>query len=383
MTDPEVVKAAAEGFTNGLLTGGGSVAALVLFGIYMWIKYPDNVRLILAQIWSVLSHILGVFAERYYIINHLEGKIGKGISNITKKIDGLEADAIKITLVRNAAREAFIRDRVLLMRIQRKDNHEENLANVAYFYSEHLYARINPSLNEIQKKGIELYTAKSILQMGGGEGVRYLDEMFYRPLIARHSQLQPLLDQLAAIDEKGLFYSVFIQEMVFLGEKTMFKRGARGVHEEVARFVKFLVDFANRPQGDDTVQVDFRGANIKMSFVLVAVRANREANHTQVYVDCVRGLPRDTESFYFMGWGENVSFVRHVVEDVIAQIDYLDLKKEKGYERFFEDGRRVDATCILARNKHIGGLVQSVPALPSPAVRMTLPPLPRRGSPRA
>lgn len=373
MDSPDAIQAATEGFTHGLITGIGSTAAIIVVAVIIWIRYPNNVKLVLAQIWSALSYIFGVFAERYYIINHLEGRLGKGIENITAKIDGLEADGIKITLVRNASREAFIRNRVLLMRIQRKDNHEENLANIAYLYSEHLYSRLKPSLNAIQKEGIELYTAKSILQLGGGEGVRFLDETYYRPMVAHHPQLQTLLNQLEVLDGKGLFFSVFIQEMVFLGEKTMFRQSARGVHQEVGRFVQFLVDFANRPRGDAIVEKDFRGQNIKLSFVLVAVRANREADLTQVYVNYVRGLPRDTESFYFMGWGENVAFVRHVVEDVIGQIDYLELKKEKGYERFFEDGSRVDAVCILARNTHVAALAEPVPATTPTPQMATLP----------
>ncbi len=358
MLEPEVAKAAAEGFAIGLKTGIGSSVLIVGAVIFVWIKYPHNVKLVFAQIWSVLSYVFGAFADKHYIVNHLEGKVGKGIKEISQKVDGLEADGIKVTFVRNAVRETFIKDRVLLMRIQKKDNHEENLANIAYLYSEHLYSRIHPSLNRIQKEGIELYTAKSILKSGGTEGLRHLDEQYYRPLIARHPNLQTLLNQLEAIDNKGLFYSMFIQEMVFLGEKTMFRQNIRGVHEEVARFIQFLVDFANRPRGDATVEKNFHGANIKVSIVLVAVRENREADLTDVYIRYVQTLPRDTESFYFMGWGENVSFVRHVVSDVVSRIDYLEPKKEKGYERFFEDGGRVDAVCILARNRRIGNLIE-------------------------
>ena len=358
MIQPEVAKAAAEGFAIGITAGLSSTAVIIVVAIFVWVKYTNNVKLVFAQVWSILSYVLGVFADRHYVVNHLEGKVGKGIQNIIKKIDGLEAENIKIILVRNVVREAFIRDRVLLMRIQKKENHEENLANIAYIYSEHLYSRIHPSLNRIQQEGIELYTAKSILKFGGGEGIRHLDEKYYRPLISRYPNLQMLLNRLEAIDNKGLFYSVFIQEMVFLGEKTMFRRNIRGVHEEVSHFVQFLADFTSRTQGDTSVSMDFRSSNIKVSFILVALRSKRESEDTQSYIHRVQTLPRDIESLYFMGWGKNIMFVQQVVSEVVRSVGYLELKKEREYERFFEDGHSVDAVCILVRNRRIANLAQ-------------------------
>jgi hypothetical protein len=357
MTNSDITQAYSEGFTKGLIAGLGPVIVVVLILLFLWIKYPNNVKLVCSQIWFILSSLFGVFAERRYVVNHIEGKVGKGIDNIIKKVDGLEAEQIKITLVKNAVREVFIKDKILLMRIQKKDNHGENLANIAHLYSEHLYSKIQPSLNKIQQEGIKLYTAKSILKVGGNEGLTYLDEKYYRPLIAKHSNLQSLLDQLENIDGKGLFYSVFIQEMVFLGEKTMFKKNIRGVHEEVTLFTKFLVDFANRPKGDTSVPMDFRSNNIKVSFILVALPEKRECKDTRSYIICVQKLPKDTESFYFMGWGENIRFVEQVTSEATQVVNYLQQKKKREYERLFENGRIVDAICILARNNKIADLI--------------------------
>jgi hypothetical protein len=262
ITDPEIAKAYGEGFAKGLIAGLGPVAVIVIIILYLWIRYPNNIKLIFAQIWLVLSRVFGVFAERYYVVNHIEGKVGKGIDNIINKIDGLDAEQVKITLVRNAVREVFIKDRILLMRIQKKDDLGENLANIAHLYSEHLYSRIQPSLNKIQPESIQLYTAKSILKTGGGEGLTYLEKKYYRPLIQKHFNLQFLLNQLEAIDSKGLFYSVFIQEMVFLGEKTIFKKNLRGIHQEVTKFTEFLVNFVNRTQHNKNIPVDFISNNI-------------------------------------------------------------------------------------------------------------------------
>lgn len=364
-TATALASALGEGFGKGLIAGISGTVVIALFFAFLWIRYPNNVKLVFAQIWDVLSIVFGSVAERHYIVNHLEAKVGKGIEKLNQKVDGLDAEQIKITLVRDATRDAFIRDRVLIMRLQKKENHGENMANVAFLYSQHLYAKVDPSLNQTQQEAVRLYTAKSILKSVGQEGLQELSENFYQPVIARNTYIQALLNQLEAIDNKGLFFSVFIQEMVFLGNKVLFRQRAKGVHEEVTKFIQFLVKFANRARGDESGELDFRSQNIKVSFILAALKEKREADATQDYITRVKSLlPRDTESYYFMGWGDNIGFVRKVAEAVCVELSHLELKREKGYERTFEDGRVIDAMCILVRNRKIANLVEAPKAQP-------------------
>lgn len=354
-----LASAVGEGFGKGLAAGISGTVVTILFLVFLWVRYTNNVKLIFAQIWSLLSIIFGSIAERYYIINHIEGKVGKAIEDLNKKVDGLDAEQIKITLVRHSTREAFIRDGTLIMRLQKKDGHGENVANVAFLYSQHLYSKVDSSLSQTQQDAIRIYTAKCILKSIGQEGLQELSDRFYRPVIAKNSYVQVLLNKLETIDSKGLFFSVFIQEMIFLGNKVLFRKSAKGIHEEVSKFTEFLFDFANRVRDDHAVELDFRSQNIKVSFVLVAQREKRIADATYDYVHRVKDLlPHDTESFYFMGWGENIDFVRKVVNEICRDVDYLELKRERGFERTFEDGRVVDAICILARNRRIANLVE-------------------------
>ncbi|HEY4474066.1 MAG TPA: hypothetical protein VI957_02810 [Candidatus Paceibacterota bacterium] len=368
-TATALASALGEGFGKGLIAGiSGTVVITIFFG-FLWIRYPNNVKLVFAQIWSLLTIVFGSVAERHYIVNHLEAKVGKGIEKLNQKVDGLDAEQIRITLVRDGTRDAFIRDRVLIMRLQKKDNHGENMANVAFLYSQHLYSKVDPSLNQTQQEAVRLYTAKSILKSVGQEGLQELSENFYRPVITKNTYIQALLNQLETIDSKGLFFSVFIQEMVFLGNKVLFRQRAKGVHEEVTKFTQFLVKFANRARGDEAGELDFRSQNIKVSFILAALKEKREADATQDYITRVKSLlPRDTESYYFMGWGDNIGFVRKVAEAVCTELSHLELKREKGYERAFEDGRVIDAMCILIRNRKIANLVESQKTQPQAEV---------------
>jgi hypothetical protein len=96
-----------------------------------------------------------------------------------------------------------------------------------------------------------------------------------------------------------------------------------------------------------------------MSFTLVAKKEKRDSNATENYIQHVeKYVPRNTESFYLMGWGDNISFVRKVARAVTDKLSYLELNREKDYVRSFEDGAQVDAICILIRNKQIGNFVE-------------------------
>ena len=226
-------------------------------------------------------------------------------------------------------------------------------------YSQHLYAKIDPSLNFVQREAVKLFTAMRILKTSGPEGVREMNDMYYRPIVTKHPNIQQLLNKLERIDNRGLFYGVFIQELVFLGNKVLFRPKARGVAEEVSRFVQFLENFAERARGDESVDMDFRSLNIKVSFVLVAIREKREAEETQSYIRRVEQLlPRDTESFYLMGWGENLRFVRQVAREIAEKLSYIEVRRELEYDRYFKDGKRLDAICILARNRRQSNFVE-------------------------
>ncbi len=358
MISPEIAEATARGFAGGLTTGLGSAVVIALILWWIWVQYPANVKLVLAQVWSVLSYFFGVFAERYYVVNHIEGKVGKGIENVLSKIDGLDANQVKIVLVRTTTREAFIRDHTLVLYLQKRENHGENLANVAVFYSQHLYSRIDPSLNRLQQEAIRLYTAKNILMNGGKEGLKELEEKFYRPLIAKHPNIQTLFNKLEQMDEGGVFFTVFIQEMVFLGAKASFRPHIRGLSQEVEKFIGFLLQFISRERRSIS-NMDFRDNNIKVSFILVAARDKRNTEEISSYVYRTEHLPSGVESIYFMGWGENIDFVRKVVAAVKMSEKYLEIGKEKEYKRSFQDGGSVNATCILARNKNIIPLIES------------------------
>lgn len=355
MTNP--IEQASE-YAKGFFTGGVSVTAVILFLIFLWVKYPDNLKIVLSQIWYALSFIFKTWAGRKYIKTHLEGTLGKRIEKINREVHGLDADKIRIVMVQTKTREAFIRERTLIIKLQRKENHDENLVNIAVLYTEScLYKKLELHLDDDQKQSINLYTAKSILKNRSGSALQFLHKNYYLPVAKDNERIQEYFEKLEKVDDKGLFYSVFVQEMVFLGNKAYFKRKPVGINNEIKEFVDFLEAFAERARGEMDVEKTFVGANIKMGFVLVALKEKRELGVAGNYVYYVKNLLQNgIESFYLLGRGFNTDFTARVASVIKEDVSDLQEINRILYKLKVEDGETIDALCVLFRNKNISEL---------------------------
>lgn len=348
----------ANSFVKGFFAGGISFTAVILFVLFLWMKYPDNFKIVLSQIWYILSFIFKRWAEKKYIKTHLEGTLGKRIEEINKEVNGLDADKIKIIMVQTSTRETFIKDRTLIIRLQRKENHDENLVNVAVLYTEQcLYKKLELHLNEEQKQGFNLYTEKSFLKNCSGSALQFFHKNYYLPIAKDNQTIQRYFEKLERIDGKGLFYSVFVQEMIFLGNKAYFKKKPEEINKEVDKFVNFLETFAERTKGDLEVEKTFLGVNIKMAFILVALKEKRELGMSDSYVRYIEKLLQDDiESYYLLGRGHNIKFVNEVADAVKKNKKDLQEINRITYELKFADREIVGALCVLFRNKDISEL---------------------------
>lgn len=353
----------ANGFVKGFFAGGISFTAVILFVLFLWVKYPDNFKIVLSQIWYVLSFIFKRWAGKKYVKTHLEGTLGKRIEEINKEVSGLDADKIKIIMVQTSTREAFIKDRTLVIRLQRKENHDENLVNVAVLYTEHcLYKKLELHLNKEQRKSFNLYTEKSFLKNCGSSTLQFFHKNCYLPVAEDNQKIQTYFEKLERIDGKGLFYSVFVQEMIFLGNKAYFKKKPERINKEVDEFVSFLETFAERTKGDQDVEKTFSNVNIKMAFILVALKEKRELGMSENYVHYIENLLQNgIESYYLLGRGHNIKFIDEVADAVKENKKDLQEINRITYKFKFADGETIGALCVLFRNKNISELQDYTP----------------------
>lgn len=344
-------------FIKGIFTGGFSVTIIFLFLIYLWVKYPNNVKIVLSQIWLALSYIFKR-AELKYISNHIEGSLGKSIDKINREVSGLEADKIKIQFIRSKNKEVFIKERALIIRMQRKENQIENLVDASIIYIENiLYSKLELHLDDDQKESFKLYTAKSILKKSGGSALQTLHKNHYLPVARDNEKIQSYFEKLEKIDNRGLFYNLFVQEMVFLGNKVYFKRKPQGIEKEVEKFVDFLEQFAEREKGDIESEKTFSKTNIKVALVLIALREKRELGVPDRHVKYIKGLiPQGIESFYLLGWGLNIPFTHRVANAVKEEIKNLIEIHRVIYKSIGTKKEPTDALSVLFRNKTITDL---------------------------
>ena len=126
------------------------------------------------------------------------------LKNSIKKVDGLDAEQIKITLVRDATREGLYHDRVLIMRLRRKKITARIWPMSLFCTANTCTRKLTLLSTKLNKRPFASIQQKYLEVCWAGGTSRNLART--RPVIARNTYIQALLNQLEAIDNKGLFF---------------------------------------------------------------------------------------------------------------------------------------------------------------------------------
>lgn len=310
------------------LLGSGSTL-LVIF--YLLLKYPNSVEKYVSKIIWIFSFIWKR-ADYLAIKQEVQGKINSFVDNLHVNTTATNFAKIKIEWVSEKDDERIDfedYETIIVMRDRKSKN--KNFIHAAYFYtSEVLLNRSKKYLSQNQRKSLDLFATKRLLDSQSKASIEEFMNNYFIPSI-ENEDIKNYIKQYQNIEEVGLFFPVLIQELTYLGNKAILSDNARkeDIIKEVKSLIAFLKDFSEREVGDN-VQDTFNGELTRCSIKIVASRQSREKNNIIPQKERIcRAVNGGCENIYIIGSAqkENKKFMDNVVSEILREKN--NLKKEK------------------------------------------------------
>jgi hypothetical protein len=160
------------------------------------------------------------------------------------------------------------------------------------------------------------------------------------------SKVAVYVDDYSVIDGGGLFFSLFLQELGYLGSKVFGKRRDDLIHKEVNNLIDFLKPIAKRKIGDDN-DLNFSGDYCRFGLVIVG-KPSKLLTSIQPYVSYIRNqlASQSFETIYLLARKENSKRVDEVC-DVFSEL-YECVRKVSFTRHLHYDDRKEVASQYLA-----------------------------------
>lgn len=316
----------------GILTGSGAAVAAL---ITLLIRSPEKVEKWMAMGWKALNLLGRVFkgAHKQYVRLDLQGRLNEFAKGLGEDAPFLASTRVHIEWTDDeVTRKNFLRDDKVILRLRRNDPEDRNFVHGAYmFVSASMLAKGKRYLSPSQRQSLDLYMTTELLEKEKPTVLGFfLDEYLHPETKDKDSKITKYFDSFAVIDKGGLFKSVVLQELNYLGDKVFGQRQDDKIISEVNALIEFLEPIATRQIGGGS-DLNFQRLYCRFAIVIVGKPAKVIAAGHLPYVDYVRKqlIPRRIETLYLVSIRDN----RAVVDEVCNSLDDVTRKCALGVQR--------------------------------------------------
>ncbi len=333
--------------------GVGSLGTGTLL-IILLLLYPEKIEKWLAILWGVVekSGLLYKRASKERIRHSLQGRVSSFARNLGHGLPEFNPPGIRIDWVdEKVDRTAFLDQGKAVIRLRRQDPNNENVATACMFFvSQILLHKAGRYLSPTQKQSVELYVGYRMLQEEQEEVLDVFVERWLYPAIeGSNEKVGQYFNRYQAIDQAKFFLPIFLQELVYMGEKVFGKKREESIVQEVDGALQFLEIHASRRIGEKTDRPYFNGNTCCFAIMIVGRIANIADVRYDMYLNHIRGslIPCEVETIYMIGPSENLGFMKEIARKVEDQFSNP-FSRNYGATILNADGERVQTSSHLS-----------------------------------
>ena len=284
----------------GLLSGGGIVLVVV---VIIFFHYFEKFEKIISYILSLMRWG-SVYIDKQATKRDLQGRTNDFIKKLDKKIYNFVPPKMKVQFHNDEDIKGFENEGTYLIRVKKDIDPNKNFVNVVMFFtSNYVLLKAKKQISKKQKESIDLFIAKNLLQEEKESVMSEFVDSFLQPK-ASDDKIRDFFDKYTNIDKYGLFFSVFLQEMTFLGERVFADPRDSTVQQEVNDLIDFLNGYSHRISGEESTQNIFKGEFSRFAIVLIgnieSIGSDNEyINNTVAYISAL--MSEGMESIYLIG----------------------------------------------------------------------------------
>lgn len=302
--------------------GVGALGTGTLFAILL-VLYPEKIEKWQAIPWGLVEKagLLYKRASKERIRHSIQGRVSSFARNLGYRLPEFNPPRIRIDWVdEKVDRKAFLDQGKAVIRLRRQDPNNENVATACMFFvSQILLRKAGRYLSPTQKQSVELYVGYRMLQEEQEEVLDvFVDRWLYPGIEESNEKVSQYFDRYQAIDQAEFFLPIFLQELVYMGEKVFGKKRDGSIVQEVDGALQFLEVYASRRIGEKTDRPYFNGNTCCFAIMIVGISANIEEERYDIYLKHIRDslIRCEVETIYMIGPSENRGFMRKIARKV-------------------------------------------------------------------
>ena len=335
---------------------------LLFFMVFVCaVFYPDRFEKFIALVYKILSRIFKTvpIIRKKYIQHDFQSRANSFVNGFLKKeIKGFIPIKLKVEWVSDdEIPKSFLENGKMIVRIRKDDNENKNFVNASMiFIAENLLIKAKRYISKKQKESIDLFIGKKMFEKEKEDVVKEFIEDFLHPKIEEKT-VDDLFVKYQSIDKKGLFFPVFIQEMIFLGEKVFNNRKDDLIIREVTNLIEFLNNYSKR-KIREKVDNRFLGNYCKFGMIIIGKTYKIWEQGNAPYKECIEMFTKSNlETLYLIGDIKNKDFIKDFVcEDTFLKKMNFVIFNEKEYTSEMCDDQQCWKTenyLLVIRNNEI------------------------------
>jgi transcription antitermination factor NusA-like protein len=246
----------------------------------------------------------------------------------------------------------MLKEGEVILRMKRHANQEQNIVNATLLYlSKGLLPRARRHLAPDLRKATDYVIAQKVFDSSRESGASsYFIEHVLEPALRESELLREMALALGRMDAEGTFTRIYLSEILEMGERLPTLMVAEGIEMETVAFVRFLADLSERA-ASAVGALDYRGARLKISLLLVARKGKLEEEGLGPYIRRLnRFIAAGTPGIYICARGDhNVQSVLRLVK-YVHRLGMLSVLQARAFEMAV-DGQRMPAIiCACTTN---------------------------------
>jgi len=327
------------------VVGFGTGSAFIILLLF----FPEKVEKWRALVWSWIeaTGLLYRRASKEKIKHNIQGTVSSFAKDLGYDLPDYDPPGVKIEWVEQASdRKAFIESGKAVIRLRREDPRNENIAAACMLYvSAILLRKAGRYLSSTQREAVELYVGFRMLQDELEEVLDvFVDKWLFPGIEKGNEKISTYFERFRGIDAAELFTPVFLQELIYMGEKVFGRRRDDSVMREVDSALEFLELHAQRKLGEHLDMPYFDGEACRFAIMIVGIPPNIDEQRYDVYFRHIteRLLPCGVETIYMVGPAKNIGFIAEIARLVEDQFNNPFTRNFR-VELVTRDGARIGA----------------------------------------
>ncbi len=286
----------------------------------------------------------------------IQGKINSFARSIDTEVRGLLPYGVKIQWISPSTnREAFIKQKQVVVMLDYHHNQDVNLSRAAVMYmNKAVIPEARPHIDKKLSHAIDLMMAKKALY-SFTEARSVFDHFVsnvLRPKTSNDSDIKDFCEVIDLTDERGLFTRILLREILELGRSRAGASESGDTVYESTQFVKHLKKVAEKERGVD-VNPNFYGSHVSVAIIFVA-KPEKVDLGTSPYLNAIKkyGIDKSARVIYLFSRGDrNIEFARRVTHESLETYKNLEKMHEEEYPTKVDGGKVLTGYCAILFNR--------------------------------